>query len=182
MTCVFCEPNDDLCKRVFYEDDRWYAFLSSPPHTQGHTILASRPLAENSKNSDRCPKVMSSLVLGGLEFALPNVKSAIQEAYDPKPKDILLVSLRGDKEHFHIHLIPLWREEEQRWREVTGYTSAHLMEFLGSLEKKHDFEVLWKEAKERKNEEQQRAECTKLMSRQIEKLRMITKYRAMHNK
>jgi diadenosine tetraphosphate (Ap4A) HIT family hydrolase len=181
MTCIFCKPDADLCKRVFYEDDRWYALLSSPPHTVGHTILAARPITENSTNGDPCPKVISSVVLSGIELALTNVTSAVQEAYDPKPKDILLASLRGDKPHFHIHLIPVWPDEEQRWREVTGYPRAHLMEFLGSLEKRHDFEILWKEAKEKKSEDQQRKECTKLMSSQMAKLRLITKYKKMHN-
>ncbi len=38
MACIFCEPDDDLGNRVYYKDARWYAFLSSPPHTRGHTI------------------------------------------------------------------------------------------------------------------------------------------------
>jgi diadenosine tetraphosphate (Ap4A) HIT family hydrolase len=185
MTCVFCNPDHDLRDRVFYEDGRWRAFLSSPPHTSGHTILAAMPLAKNAPESGRCPQVMSGLVLSGLDIALPLVTSAIVEAYEPKPLDILFASLRGDLRHFHLHLIPLWEDGERCWRKITGYRSAHLMEFLGSLEKRHDFEVLWNQAEargeEQRSEAQQRTDCTKTMTDQVDRLRRITGYKDVHD-
>jgi hypothetical protein len=51
------------------------------------------------------------------------------------------------------------------------------MEFLGSLEKRHNFLTLEYEAKEKKDEETQRTESTRQMAPEIQKLREITKYR-----
>jgi len=119
---------------------------------------------------------MNEDVLKGLESALFEVTQAIKQCYDPQPKDILLASLRGDAGHFHFHLVPLWPEDEQPWRIVTGYKKAHLMEFLGALEKKHDYLMLEREAKEKKEPQVQRAESTQLMAPEIQKLREITGY------
>jgi diadenosine tetraphosphate (Ap4A) HIT family hydrolase len=182
MACSFCDRDENLCSRIFYENKGWFAFLSSPPHTKGHTILAVQSLKSKHFQDSKCPQQMTKQVLRGLEVALLNVTNAIEQCYDPKPKNILLASFRGDEGHFHFHLVPLWPEEEQCWRRVTGYPKAHLMEFLGSLEKRHDFEVLWKEAKDKIPEYEQRAKFTKLISGEIEKLRKITKYKQKPNK
>ena len=168
--CDFCSRADDLPDRIFYESKKWFAFLSAPPHTKGHTILAAQP------HRGKCPQDMNEDVLKGLESALFEVTQAIKQCYDPQPKDILLASLRGDAGHFHFHLVPLWPEDEQPWRIVTGYKKAHLMEFLGALEKKHDYLMLEREAKEKKEPQVQRAESTQLMAPEIQKLREITGY------
>jgi diadenosine tetraphosphate (Ap4A) HIT family hydrolase len=93
-------------------------------------------------------------------------------------KRILLSSLRGDTPHFHIHILPLWPEEYKSWKRVTGYPGSHLMEFLGSLEKKHDFLLLQREAKEDKSEETQCLESTKALSAEIRSLRQIIGYKS----
>jgi diadenosine tetraphosphate (Ap4A) HIT family hydrolase len=168
--CDFCLRSGCLPDRVFYESLRWFAFVSAPPHAKSHTILAAQLL------EGKCPQEMNKDILSGLEAALQEVTEAIRTCYDPAPKDILLASLRGDITHFHIHLIPLWPEDEQCWRKVTGYKKGHLMEFLGSLEKKHNFLLLECEAKEGKDEETQRRESTRQMAPEIQKLRNITGY------
>lgn len=170
--CDFCDRTEDLPDRIFFESDRWFAFLTAPPHTKGHTVLAAQP------HDGQCPQDINEALLRGLETALLKVTEAIRKCYDPKPKDILLASLRGDESHFHIHLVPLWPEEEHCWRRVAGYKKAHLMEFLGSLEKRHDFLMLEREAKEGRKPSEQRAECTRKMSREIEKLGEFTGYKA----
>ncbi len=169
--CDFCDRYGCLPDRVFYETDWWFAFVSAPPHAKGYTILAAQPREGN------CPREMNKSVLSGLDEALHEVTEAIRQCYNLAPKDILLASLRGDIPHFHIHLVPLWPEDEQCWRRVTGYNKGHLMEFLGSLEKRHNFLTLECEAKERKDEETQRTESTLQMAPEIQKLREITKYR-----
>lgn len=170
--CDFCNRVDDLPDRIFYEskNKKWFAFLSAPPHTKGHTILAAQ------SHCGKCPQEMTEDVLQGVDIALFEVTQAIRQCYDPQPKDILLASLRGDAGHFHFHLVPLWPEDEECWRKVTGYKKAHLMEFLGALEKKHDFLMLEREAKDKKKPCEQRAESTKQMKPEIQKLREITGY------
>jgi diadenosine tetraphosphate (Ap4A) HIT family hydrolase len=168
--CDFCSRVGDFPDRIFYESKKWFAFLTAPPHTKGHTVLAAQP------HCGKCPQDMNEDVLHGLEISLFEVTQAIRQCYDPQPKDILLASLRGDAGHFHIHLVPLWPEEEQYWRRVTGYKKAHLMEFLGALEKKHDFLMLEREAKDKKEPREQRADSTQQMKPEIQKLREITGY------
>jgi diadenosine tetraphosphate (Ap4A) HIT family hydrolase len=169
--CDFCLRSGCLPDRVFYETVSWFAFVSAPPHAKGHTILAAQP------QEGRCPQEIDKDVLSGLAAALYEVTEAIRKCYDPSPKDILLASLRGDITHFHMHLVPLWPEDELSWRRVTGYKKGHLMEFLGSLEKRHNFLLLECEAKEGKNEETQRSINTRQMALEIQKLRQITGYR-----
>ncbi len=169
--CDFCLRSGGLPDRVFYETTWWFAFVSAPPHAKGHSILAARP------RKGECPQGINKKVLSGLGMALHDVTEAIRKCYDPAPKDILLASLRGDITHFHIHLVPLWAEDEQSWRRVTGYKNGHLMEFLGSLERRHNFSLLECEAKDGKDEETQRSESTRQMKAEIQKLREITGYR-----
>lgn len=166
--CDFCSRVKDLPDRIFYENEKWFAFLSAPSHTRGHTILAAQP------HCGKCPRDMNLDILKKLDVALFEVTQAIRQCYDSQPKDILFASLRGDAGHFHIHLVPLWPEEERCWRKVTGYKKAHLMEFLGALEKKHDFLMLEREAKDKKKPCEQRAESTQQMTPEIKKLREIT--------
>jgi hypothetical protein len=93
----------------------------------------------------------------------------------PPFSDVLFCSTRGDIRHFHVHLLPLWPDEEKKWREVTGYPESHLMEFMGSLEKRHDFRVLYNIQKG-EDEDAQRARSTDEISAQVNALRKITGY------
>jgi diadenosine tetraphosphate (Ap4A) HIT family hydrolase len=161
-----------LQDRIFYQNSElgWFAFLSAPPHTIGHTILAA------IERGGSCPQEFDPETLHGLGTVLCDVVQAIRECYAPHIKDILFASLRGDIKHFHLHLLPLWPEEEKRWREVTGYCDSHLMEFIGSLEKKQNFLVLERAAKKGKSEELQRLDSTTELSGEIQALRRITGY------
>jgi hypothetical protein len=174
--CDFCDRTEDLPDRFFLKATGGLLFLLSL-HTQRATPFWPLNLMMDSAPKT-CPQDINEALLRGLETAPLKVTQAIRKCYDPKPKDILLTSLRGDESHFHIHLVPLWPEEKQCWRRVTGCKKAHLMEFLGSLEKRHDFLMLEREAKEGRKPSEQRAECTRKMSREIEKLREFTGYKA----
>ena len=154
---------------MFYDKNRWFAFLAAPPHTKGHAILSA------SKRDIQCPKGFSENILADFEIALSDVINALNRYY--KPKDVLMSSVRGDIQHFHIHLIPLWEKEEKNWREITGYESAHLLEYLGCLEKKNDFIVLQRQARDCISEKSQREEWTENHIKEITCLRSITGYK-----
>ena len=181
MSCDFCNT-EKLIKRIFYcqkNDDndkhyRYFAFLDGIPHTRGHTVLAVL------SPSTKCPRLLNVTTLSRLGNALSDVIKALEAHY--APKDILLASLRGDVKHFHIHLIPLYKNEENEWRKVTGYEKHHLMEFIGSLEKRGNYRVLRSEANGVK-EEQQRAKFEKdpKTIKDIKKLRNLTAYEGMPN-
>jgi diadenosine tetraphosphate (Ap4A) HIT family hydrolase len=172
MGCPLCNRPSDLLERIFYErkDLGWFAFLNAPPHTSGHTILAALG------RDGHCPQDFDPQTLRGLNEALGDVVRAIRECYAPQIRDVLLASLRGSIKHFHIHLVPLWPEEEKRWREVTGYPDSHLMEFLGALEKKQAFLLMERALKEGKSEDMQRLESTQDILGEIQALRRITGY------
>ncbi len=169
-TCPFCIRYGCIPDRVFYDTDSWFAFVSAPPHAKGHTILAAQP------HNGNCPQIMSKDILSGFDVALSEITEAILKCYDPAPKEILLASLRGSVTHFHVHLVPLWNEDEECLRRVTCYKKGHLMEFLGSLEKRQYFLQIQCEAKEGKNEETQRIESTRQMAPEIHRLREIIGY------
>ena len=162
MACEFCNLKK-LGPRIFYKEGNWAAFLAAPYHTRGHTILI------RIKKKGKCPQKLNKNVLPGMGCAIADVSKALMSCkyYDPKPKKILFASLRGDVEHFHIHLIPLWGNEEIEWREEQiennhlCYEKGHLIEYLGNLERKGD-----KRASKERNEkgwtsEKQRKETIK---------------------
>jgi diadenosine tetraphosphate (Ap4A) HIT family hydrolase len=131
MTCAcsFCEPGPDIRKRVFYERPDWYAFLAAPPYAKGHTILARQ------KAGAECPTALLREHLRGTDQALPDVVEAIRSHYSPKPKDVLVASLRGKEPHVHWHLIPLWEEQERAWRLGSRHERGHLFEFLADADR-----------------------------------------------
>ena len=137
MGCPFCNRRSDVWRRVFYKDTKkgWFAFLDAHPHTKGHVILAAL------RRGGPCPQEFDPKTLNFLGGALCDVERAMRKCY-PGMKKVLIASLRGDVKHFHFHLLPLWPEEEARWRKVTGYPDSALMEFIGSLEKRRDFKRL----------------------------------------
>jgi len=168
MGCPFCN-SQCLSQRIFFQNDKWLAFLSAPRHTRGHTILA------RLSSTQECPTQLDANNLSGLGDALSEVTKVIRQQYEPK--DVLIASVRGDVKHFHIHLIPLNKEEEDAWRNVTGYKDSHLLEFLGSLERRRDFQVLELEAKG-KSEEQQRKDAETELEPEIQQLRNKTGYKS----
>ena len=171
MSCPFCDI-DSLRGRVFYENDKWFAFLAVPYHTRGHAIIVERPCGSV------CPRVDRR---GWGDFhcfgpTLGEVATTLMKHYGPK--DILFSSLRGDVSHFHVHLIPLWADEEDSWRKGKGdgYERGHLMEFLGDLEKQGD-EVAERERRTRQiTEDEQRREITEALKPEVEKLRKLAGY------
>ena len=172
MECPFCNFLV-LSKRIFYKNNKWFAFLAAPPHTKGHSIIAAL------SRSNNCPSQPNVTNLSGLDIALSEVIKAIKKQYFPK--DVLLASVRGDVKHFHVHLIPLYKNEEHDWRKITGYKDSHLLEFLGSLEKKRDFKLLELMANG-VSEKKQRSQSEKKLEPEVKELRKITRYNGMPKK
>ena len=124
--CTFCERGPDIQNRVFYDRPDWYAFLAAPSYTKGHTILARQ------KAGAECPTLLLR-ELQGIERALSELVEALRSHY--KPKDTLVVSLRGKEPHVHWHLIPLWEEQERGWRLESRHENGHLFEFLADADR-----------------------------------------------
>ena len=173
MGCPFCDlQSEAMKKRVFYRDKNWFAILAAPFHTQGHTILAAVPTGTG------CPQEPSLQVLEGLSAALVKTIEALKTVYHPK--DVLLTSLRGSEGHFHFHLMPLRKDEEEKWRNSHAdherYSKGHLMEFLGYLEQRGDRQAEAEREYRRWSKDQQRTNMIASQEDDIEKLRIASLY------
>jgi hypothetical protein len=162
----------------------WIAFLAAPYNTCGHTILAARKKGKDCPTFEvlhwRVPPHFDSVLskVAHSLMKLPLAKCHTPNMNHATPKDILLVSVRGDIHHFHFHLIPLWEEEEKDWRTQQRYDDpGHLLEYLGFLEKSSTKRALFERITNGWNEEEQRKEITKTLKPYVEELRNLTGYR-----
>lgn len=171
--CPFCNL-EKLDRRIFYNQGNWVGFLAAQYHTKGHTILAAHPKYGCPKTSeklhDECWKTLG--------VAIKTVVDSLMKYYKSKGvKDILFASLRGKIKHFHLHLIPLWQEEEKKWRKEKQHEDGHLFEFCGDLESSGD--LFYKKERYLKDwtKEEQIKENTKLLELHAKRLRKITGYK-----
>ena len=128
MTCWMCARDEDANARTFYDREGWFAVLHVPPHARGHAVLARA-----ATPGGRCPQALDEPVLHGLERALSNVVALLKQHY-AGVTNVLVVSLRMKDPHVHIHLIPLWPQDEADWRQATGRAQGYIFAFLGDLE------------------------------------------------
>lgn len=172
MGCPFCDcQSEEMKRRIFYLDTNWFAILAAPYHTRGHTILAA------VRGGTGCPREPSLQLLKGLSTALAKTIEALKIIYNPR--DVLLASLRGSESHFHFHLIPLWKHEEEKWRSSRAdyeYCTGHLMEFLGHLEEQGDRQARYEREYRCWSEEQQRESMIASQGDDIKKLREASGY------
>lgn len=96
-------------------------------------------------------------MLGGLSIALVRTINLVKKCY--QPKDVLLSSVRGDISHYHFHLIPLYEDQEKKWRKDRHqYERGHLMQFMGDLEKEANKQYEIERRREGLSEIEQRKE------------------------
>jgi diadenosine tetraphosphate (Ap4A) HIT family hydrolase len=173
MGCPFCDwQSEEMKKRAFYRDKNWFAILAAPFHTRGHTILAAIPIGTG------CPQEPSLPVLEGLSLALVKTIEALKTVY--QPKDVLLTSLRGSEDRFHFHLMPLQKDEEEKWRNSHAdpelHCKGHFMEFLGYLEERGDRLAETEREYRCWSKEEQRTNMIASQKDDIEKLRITSGY------
>ena len=167
--CVFCD-RDPLESRVYYDRDNWYAFLTSPPYVQGHTGLAVK------RSGISCPTELTHAHLRGLDNAISDVAQLLLEHFIPK--DVLFASLRGRESHLHLHLIPLWQDDEDEWRSQSGHERGHLFEYLGNLEKTRQLRAEQERNKRGWSEEEQRSRYMPQLQSDVDSLRALSSYRS----
>ena len=174
MSCPFCEPDQWLLKRVFYDEDKWFAFLAAPYHTEGHSIVAAKPSEKDG--TVVCPRVdaLGWTIIKCFDSTLANVAGFLMKYF--RPKDILFASVRGDISHFHCHLIPLWDDEEKAWRRQKRYDRGHLLEYLGFLEKCGEERAVLERIENRWTVSEQRKEIANTLERHLQELRRLTGY------
>ena len=173
MSCPFCNI-EELNPRIFYCENNWIGFLAVPYHVKGHAILSALTI------KNHCPRKLEDTNYAKLGEALIIVGGAVRRHYNSK--DVLYVSVRGDIKHFHIHIIPLYKQQEKQWRLEKLYAKGHLFEFLGYLECIGDTKALQERIKNNRDKEQQRSAIIKQIKRagHIEKLKEEVKKSIKH--
>ena len=106
--CVFCMiANHEIPAKVIYEDDDFIAFLDLTQTTKGHTLVVPKRHSDNiySLNEMDTEKAM---------VVVKTVSLMLKKAFNPI--GINIVSNNGKPgqsvNHFHIHLIPRYEDDD----------------------------------------------------------------------
>ena len=108
--CIFCKlANGEIPTNVIYEDDDFTVILDASPATRGHALILPKKHYANIYEMDD--------ELTGKAFRL--AKKLIKEMTDKLNCDgFNIVQNNGEAAgqtvfHFHIHLIPRYKDDEQ---------------------------------------------------------------------
>ena len=129
--CIFCKlANGDIPTRVIYEDDMFTVIMDNAPATKGHALILPKnhyaniyELPEDIAAAAFClakrlaTKMTAILGCDGFNIVQNNGETAGQTIF-----------------HFHMHLIPRYRDDNQRilW-EPTHPSDAQLDAIKDSL-------------------------------------------------
>ena len=105
--CIFCKiANHEIPSKVIYEDDKYISFLDLSQTTKGHTLVIPKKHSKNIYELDE----ESLDILKVVKI----VANKIKEAYHPIGINIISNNERPlqSVEHFHIHLIPRYEDDD----------------------------------------------------------------------
>ncbi len=127
--CIFCKiANGEIPSRTLYEDESFRVILDLGPATRGHALILPKDHADNLYELPE-EKVASAFVLAKKMAQLISKKLACD--------GFNLVQNNGEAagqtvSHFHVHLIPRYKDDGQKINWVPGEPSAE--ELDGVLE------------------------------------------------
>lgn len=132
--CVFCKIiNGDIPSNTLYEDEDFRVILDISPAVKGHAILIPKKHFTNiyEMGEDTASKVF---------LVVTKVARAIKEELNCEGLNVLQNNgtVAGQSVfHFHIHLIPRYKEDEVRfeWKENT-YQDGEAVEIVDSIRKR----------------------------------------------
>jgi histidine triad (HIT) family protein len=99
--CIFCKIiNKEITTNFTYEDDNFVAFLDINPKTDGHTLLI--PKEHYVWIQETPDEIIGKIFI--------TAKKLVQKLIEEKKCEFVKVEIIGkDVPHFHIHLIPQYR-------------------------------------------------------------------------
>lgn len=119
--CIFCKiANGEIPSRTLYEDEDFRVIMDLAPATKGHALILPK---EHADNLYELPEESASKVL-------VIAKKMVEKITDKMQCDgFNLVQNNGEVagqtvSHFHMHLIPRYREDRQRIGWVPTQPSA----------------------------------------------------------
>lgn len=120
MECIFCKiANGEIPSKKIYEDDEIMAFLDINPLTPGHTLIVPKEhtLDFQSISMDKLMKIMNV----ARELSQKIVDKMGAQGYT-------LIQNNGiaqDVKHFHLHIIPKYKDKlemdvEEVYKKIAG--------------------------------------------------------------
>ena len=123
--CIFCKiANGDIPSNTLYEDEAFRVILDIGPATKGHALVLPK---EHYNNLYEIPEDTAA---GAMRLARKMVKSMIEKLH---ADGFNLVQNNGETAgqtvmHFHLHLIPRYKNDGQRIGWKTTSPSARELE------------------------------------------------------
>ncbi|MGI6325123.1 MAG: HIT family protein [Bacilli bacterium] len=106
MDCIFCKiVNKEIPSYVIHEDEKVQIFLDVNPEVNGHMLII--PRQHYSDINDINPEIISHMFMVGKEMYKLLLKTF-------KVQGVTFVQNNGccqDIKHFHIHIIPRYKED-----------------------------------------------------------------------
>ncbi|MEG2837289.1 MAG: HIT family protein [Erysipelotrichaceae bacterium] len=107
--CIFCKIiNHEIPSNILYEDEDVIAFLDISQVTKGHTLVLPKKHTENFNSVDS--EILAKMIQVAQTLSIHLVKTL-----DAAGMNILsnMNEVAGQSvPHFHIHLIPRYREDD----------------------------------------------------------------------
>lgn len=119
MDCIFCSiVAGEIPAAIVYEDEHVLAFMDIAPANPGHTLIIPK---QHYRNIFDMPAEVGSKIM---QAAIP-LANAIRTALNPDGLNLFQANeVAGFQTvfHFHLHLIPRWKNDSIRspWRPREG--------------------------------------------------------------
>jgi len=106
--CIFCKiANHEIPSKIVYEDDKFIAFLDLTQTTIGHTLVIPKRHSKNiyELNEDDAKEML---------MVVKKVALMLKKAFNPIGINIISNNEKPlqSVEHFHIHLIPRYENDD----------------------------------------------------------------------
>ena len=125
MDCIFCKIiNGDIPSYKVYEDEYVYAFLDITQGTKGHTLIIPK---EHIKNVYELREDIAQ----NMFKVVPRIARALRSSFNP-----IGINIISNNElplqsvfHFHIHLIPRYKNDGMKLSTLDNYGKIKPKEF-----------------------------------------------------
>ena len=125
MDCIFCKIlKGEIPSYKIYEDENVFAFLDITQGTKGHSLIIPK---KHIKNVYELTDVDASNIFK----IVPKISNALKESFDPIGKNIISNNELPLQSvfHFHIHLIPRYKNDGMELSTLNNYGKVNSDEF-----------------------------------------------------
>lgn len=131
-TCIFCEiVSGSSPAHVIWEDDKYIAFLSIFPNTEGFSVVIPK---------EHYPSYLFDLpeeVFSDLTLAAKKVGKLIDSSFEDVGRTGLIMEGFG-VDHAHIKLFPMHGTKDSEWKKRSSNVNKYFENYEGYISS-HDF-------------------------------------------